>query len=146
MGGWATRALPGDEASPLIGPVSRGLSQRDGVNVHRDVTALSASAAAPMPQPSTDDLHATANRHHRLPLTVIERRGARGHQGLERDQVEYCDLARDRQRFAYRLVREHNAIESSRIARPNQVLSDVFHKRPIYTAGSWVWAYNSKLA
>ena len=29
----------------------------------------------------------------RLPLTVIERRGVRGHQGLGRDQLEYCDLA-----------------------------------------------------
>ena len=82
----------------------------------------------------------------RLPLTVIERRGARGHQGLECDQVEYCDLTRDRQRLVYRLVRENNAIESSRIARANQGLSYVFHKRPIYTAGSWVWVYNSKLA
>ena len=82
----------------------------------------------------------------RLPLTVIERRGARGHQGLERDQVEYCDLARDRQRLAYQLVREHHVIESSRIARANQALSDVFHKRPLYTVGCWVWVYNSKLA
>ena len=82
----------------------------------------------------------------RLPLTVIERRGACGHQSLERDQLEYCDLARDRQRLAYRLVREHHAIESSRIARANHALSDVFHKRPLFTAGSWVWVYNSKLA
>lgn len=82
----------------------------------------------------------------RLPLTVIERRGACGHQGLERDQVEYCDLAKDRQRLAYRLVREHHAIESSRISRANLSLSDIFHKRPVYTAGSWVWVYNSKLA
>lgn len=32
----------------------------------------------------------------RLPLAVIGRRGACGHQGLERDQVDYFDLARDR--------------------------------------------------
>ena len=82
----------------------------------------------------------------RLPLTVIERRGACGHQRLERDQVEDCDLVRDRQRLAYRLVREHHAIESPCIPHANHALSDVFHKRPLYTAGGWVWVYNGKLA
>ena len=61
MDGWATGALPGDEAPPTIGPAPRGSSQRDGVNVHRDMTTLSTPPATPMLQPSTDDLHATAN-------------------------------------------------------------------------------------
>ena len=33
----------------------------------------------------------------RLPLTVIERQGASDHQSLQRDQLDYCDLARERQ-------------------------------------------------
>ncbi len=85
----------------------------------------------------------------RLPLTVIEtvieRQGATGHQSLPRDQLEYCDLARERQRLAYQLVREHHAISSSRLARVNKKVSDVFHKKPLFEAGSWVWVYNSVL-
>ncbi len=48
--------------------------------------------------------------------------------------------------MTYQLVREHHAIEPSHIARANHVLSDVFHKRPVYTAGSWVWVYSSRQA
>ena len=85
-------------------------------------------------------------RFPRLPLTIIEQKGACGHQSLERDQLEYCDLARERQRLAYRLVREHHAIASSRIARANEGLNDVFHKKPIFTVGGWVWVYNNVTA
>ena len=73
----------------------------------------------------------------RLPLTVIERQGASGHQSFQRDQLEYCDLARERQQLAYQLVREHQAIASSRIARSNKDLSDVFHKKPLFSVGCW---------
>lgn len=57
-----------------------------------------------------------------LPLTVIERRGACGHQGLKRDQVDCCDLTRDRQRLAYRLVLDHHAIESCLVFRTRTTL------------------------
>ncbi len=66
-------------------------------------------------------------RLHQLPLTVIKREGA-GHQSLARNQLEFCDLARERQRLAYQLEREHHAIASSRVARANRDLCDVFHK------------------
>ena len=42
----------------------------------------------------------------RLPLTIFEDNYARGHQSLTRDHLEYCDLAADRQRRAYAMVRE----------------------------------------
>lgn len=45
------------------------------------------------------------NRLPRLPMTVLEHPDARGHQSLHRDQLEYCDLAADRQRRSYDLVR-----------------------------------------
>lgn len=70
------------------------------------------------------------------PLTVIAHRVSCGHQRLERDKVEYCNLARDQLRLAYRSVHEHQAIESSYITRANHALSDAFrNRRPLYAAG-----------
>ena len=83
------------------------------------------------------------NRLPRLSLTIFEQHYARGHQSLARDQLEYCDLAADRQRRAYALVREQHAITVSRVERRNSALSDAFKQRPSYTIGSWVWIYNT---
>ena len=66
------------------------------------------------------------NRLLRLPLTIFEHRYARGHQSLARDHLEYCDLAADRQRRAYALVREQHALNVSRVERRNSALSDAF--------------------
>lgn len=68
----------------------------------------------------------------RLPTTIIERRGASYHQGLGRDQLEYCNLGQKREK------REHHTIALSRIARGNQELNNTYHKRPRYTVGNWV--------
>ena len=57
------------------------------------------------------------NRGPRLPLTVFEHPYARGHQGLARDQLEYVDLAADRQRRSYALVREQHALNIARVER-----------------------------
>ena len=46
------------------------------------------------------------NRLPRLSLTIFEHHYAQGHQSLACDHLEYCDLAADRQRCAYALVRE----------------------------------------
>lgn len=101
-------------------------------------TVSAASGLAP------DEVHLGCLPH--LPLTVIERCGASGDQGLERDQIVYCDLAKDRQRLAYQSVREHDAIEVSRIARMNNALRIVFHRRPLNMTDCWVWVLNSKVA
>ena len=55
----------------------------------------------------------------RLPrlLTIFEHHYAREHQSLARDHLEYCDLAADRQRRAYALVREQHALTASRMER-----------------------------
>ena len=84
------------------------------------------------------------NRLPRLPLTVLEHPYARGHQSLDRDQLEYCDLAADRQRRAYELVREQHQLRVSRTERRNSVLSNALQKLPVYAIGGWVWVYNSE--
>ena len=78
----------------------------------------------------------------RFPIAILEHSTLAGNQSLDRDQLAYCDLVKDRQRRAYQLVREHDAIMFSRLARSNAKLLDTFHKRPRYTIGDWVWVYN----
>ena len=46
----------------------------------------------------------------RLPLTVVDRSYSGAHQNLDRDQLTYCDLARERPQHAYELVREQHAL------------------------------------
>ena len=47
-------------------------------------------------------------RYPRLPMTILERRGVKGHLGLRQDQVEYLELMRDRQVKAYKFVEEED--------------------------------------
>ncbi|CAB1111208.1 unnamed protein product [Ectocarpus sp. CCAP 1310/34] len=79
----------------------------------------------------------------RLPLSVFDRPTVGGHQRLARDQLEYCNLAVDRQRRAYELVREYNALKISRVERRNSSLLDAIHKLPQFTVGGWAWVYNT---
>ncbi|CAB1111268.1 unnamed protein product [Ectocarpus sp. CCAP 1310/34] len=79
----------------------------------------------------------------RLPLSVFDRPTIGGHQSLARDQLEYCNLAVDRQRRAYELVREYNALKISRVERRNLSLLDAIHKLPQFTVGGWAWVYNT---
>lgn len=65
-----------------------------------------------------------------------------GRQSLNHNQLEYCDLAREHQRSRYEVVREYHAIVSSRIARANEGLNEVFNKRRIYVVGIWVRMFN----
>ena len=78
----------------------------------------------------------------RLPITVFDRSYGGAHQSLDRDQLAYCDLARERQQRAYELVREQHALTVTRINSRNSALSDAF-SRPKYVAGGWVWIYNA---
>ena len=73
------------------------------------------------------------NRGPRLPLTVFEHPYARGHQGLARDQLEYVDLAADRQRRSYALVREQHALNIARVESRNFALSDGLKQPVSYT-------------
>ena len=53
----------------------------------------------------------------RLPLTVFEHPYSRGHRSLARDRLEFVDLAADRQRRSYALVREQHALNIARVER-----------------------------
>ena len=47
-------------------------------------------------------------RYPRLPMTILEGRGARNHQGRRRDQLDFLKLIRERQNRAYELVRKED--------------------------------------
>ena len=79
----------------------------------------------------------------RLFLTFFDRSYGVAHQNLGRDQLTYCDLARERQQRAYELVREQHALAVARVNGRNSALSDALLRRPKYTAGGWVWVYNT---
>ena len=79
----------------------------------------------------------------RLPLTVFDRSYGGMHQSLDRDQLTYCDLARERQQRVYELVREQHALTVARVNGRNSALSDDLLRRPQYAAGGWVWVYNT---
>ena len=66
----------------------------------------------------------------RLPLTVFDRSYGGMHQNPDRDQLAYCDLARERQQRAYELVREQHALPVARVNGRNSALSDALLRRP----------------
>ena len=75
-------------------------------------------------------------------LTVFDRSYGDAHQNLDRD-LAYCDLARERQKRAYELVREQHALTVARVYGRNSALSDALLRRPKHTAGGWIWVYNT---
>ena len=79
----------------------------------------------------------------RLPLTVFDRSYGGIHQNLDRDQLAYCDLAREHQQRAYELVREQHALTVARVNGRNSALSDALLRHPQYAADGWVWIYNT---
>ena len=54
--------------------------------------------------PAPGEVH--IGRYPRLPMTILEGRGVKDHQGLKQDQLDYIGLMRDRQVKAYKLVRK----------------------------------------
>ena len=79
----------------------------------------------------------------RLPLTIFERTGVFGHQGLARDHLTYCDLATDRQKRAYDIIREHHALTVSRVERRHSALTNALRAVPTFAVGGSVWVYNT---
>eukprot|EP00752_Nemacystus_decipiens_P015617 g13940.t1 len=76
-----------------------------------------------------NDVH--IGRTPRLPLSLFTSPNIGGHQSLDRDHLAYCDLATERQRRAYTIVRDHYAITASRLESRNSKLLAAF-KRPLY--------------
>ena len=57
---------------------------------------------------SPNEIH--IGRYTRLPMTILEGRGVKGHQSAKRDQLDYLELMRDRHIRAYNLVREEDRL------------------------------------
>lgn len=84
-------------------------------------------------------------RYPRLPIIVFSEIPPDSHQDLDQDQMSSHDLARARQRKAFTVVRELDAINTSRLERSNTALHNLTHNRPNWKVGDWVWIYNSLL-
>lgn len=83
-------------------------------------------------------------RYPRLPMTILEGRGASGNQGLKSDQLNYLNLMRDRQVKAYELVREEDRITKAKHVKNNEKLSGIVGKRPKIEKDQWVLVYDDK--
>ena len=77
-------------------------------------------------------------------MTILEGRGARGHQGLRRDQLDVLQLMRERQNRAYKLVRKEDFLIQAKHQVANGKLNSIFRQRPNFAAGQWVWVYDDK--
>ena len=71
----------------------------------------------------------------RLPLTVFDLHNIGGHQGLNRDQLAYVDLATGCQQRSYHAIRELHAICVSRLDRRNAPIIDALRRSPPFTTG-----------
>ena len=83
-------------------------------------------------------------RYPRLPMTILEGRGVKGHQGLKQDQLDYLELMRDRQVKAYELVKEEDRLIKARHEANNKHLAEPINRRPKFEVGGWVWVYDGK--
>ena len=61
-------------------------------------------------------------RYPRLPITILEGRGARNHQGHRRDQLDLLQLMRERQNKAYELVRNEDFLIKAKHHAANEKL------------------------
>ena len=77
-------------------------------------------------------------------MTILERRGVMGHQGLKADQLEYLQLMRDRQVKAYDLVKQEDYLIKSKHEANNEDLEESLHRRPKWEVGDWVFVYDAK--
>ena len=82
--------------------------------------------------------------YQRLPMTILERRGARDHQGLRRDHLDFLQLMRERQNRAYELVRKEDFLIKAKHQAANEKSNSIFRQRPNFAAGQWVRVYDDK--
>ena len=80
----------------------------------------------------------------RLPMTILEGRGARGHQGLRRDQLHFLQLIRERQNRAHELMRKKYFLIKAKQQTANEKLNSIFRQHPNFEAGQWVRVYDDK--
>ena len=82
----------------------------------------------------------------RLPMTVLEGRGVKAHQGLKQDQLDCLKLMRDRQVRTYELliVKEEDRLTKATHESNNKNQIESTNRRPKYEAGGWAWIYDDK--
>ena len=83
-------------------------------------------------------------RYPRLPITILEGRGVKSHQGLKQDQLDYIELMRYRQVKTYKLVKEEDRLIKARHDASNEHLAELINRRPMFEVGDWLWAYGDK--
>ena len=83
-------------------------------------------------------------RYPRLTMTILEGRGARDHQGLRRDQLDFLQLMRERQNRAYKLMRKEDFLIKAKHKAANKKLNSIFQQRSNFAARQWVRVYDDK--
>ena len=81
-------------------------------------------------------------RYPRLPMTILEGSGVKGHQSEKRDHVDYFGLMRDRQVRAYNLVREEDRLIKAKQQAANDEIEQIMNNKTRFETGDWVWVYD----
>lgn len=79
----------------------------------------------------------------RLPQAIFERAGVGGHQHASPDHLAYCDLATDRQRCPYDVIRHHDALTVSSMQHRNSTLPDALRQVLKCVVAGWAWAHDT---
>ena len=77
-------------------------------------------------------------------MTILEGQGARGHQRLRREQLDFLQPIRERQNRAYELVRKYDFLIKAKDQAANEKLNSFCRQPPNFAAGQWVWVYDDK--
>ena len=84
-------------------------------------------------------------RYPRLPMTTLQGRGIKGHQGLKQDQLDSLELMRNRQVKAYLVqIQEEDGLIKARHEANNEHLAELVNRRPKFEVGDWVWVHDDK--
>ena len=81
-------------------------------------------------------------RYPRLPMTILEGSGAKGHQSEKRDRLDFIELIRDRQIRAYNLVREEDRLPKAKHEAANEEIDAAMNNKSKFELGDWAWGYD----
>lgn len=73
-------------------------------------------------------------RYPRMPMTVLEGRGVRGHADVKADQLDYRQLMRERQVKAFQLVRQEDFLINETRSQ-NQSIDEMANRQPKWEEG-----------
>ena len=81
-------------------------------------------------------------RYPRLPMTILEGSGAKGHQSEKRDHLDYLGLMRDKQARAYNLVSEEDRLTKAKHQAADDEIKQIMNNKTRFEMGDWVWVYD----